>query len=446
MKLINRPFSLMAICVVACMLALIPDGRASTGVPFNDGFESYALGTLANGTWTNTGDGSVTIQTAQKAAGSKACLVDGDTLTVQAVSTNSGTNVWITFHSKPSVYDDSVVRPDLTNATAAFYVNGDGELHAYVDNNGAAAGGDEWVQLATGLPTNAWLGFSAHLDYARLTWDLYYTTGAVESVMQKANDLPLRFSTQYSNRLGQISIQADGPTYVDQVGLARGVLTVVDGTESPSNVVASAGTTIGRGLAAGSIAAYFDDRTDGLTGDLGAALRLALNVGDTVQVYDTATQTWGTYLNLGNAWATQSGPDHNGVRITRTTPVWINSAATGTVEIAVFRPNDDPSPTNVVVFGTAAATAGWTPFQWPYASARSVNDTSKGLGFSELNNDYMWIYDQGRSNYQRQVYWTSDARWHTGLNQSTNRLHQGQGFWYYRTGAANALWDVRSVE
>lgn len=418
--------------------------------PYTDGFESDAVGALPatfGSTWTTNGEGAVYVTNNTYAGGTKSCHVFGDTLNLNtAVTTPS--NLWIRMFCKPTAYDDAGgAQPSATNCSAAFYLSTGGVLYAYADTNGlGTAGGNGWTNVATGVPTNQWLGFAVHLDYSNQLWDLYYTTGSTGAPLIKGYGPPLVMSTQHSNRLWQTSISSGGTSYVDEVTIASGFSTLSGGAASPTNVQYLNSMTLSRGMGAMTVARYFDASSDALSQELGDILSRALNTNDQVRVFHGDLSQWGIYSNKLTYWSWKSDPSGKSAantHITRTTGFWLDdTSATGVVSVVGFAPYNTVDPTNTTVYGSGVG--GWNLFQWPY-SARSVNAVP-GLGFtSAAAGDLIFVYDQAQRKYIR-LWYKAGSGWMQGGSLSSYVLQQGQGFWFKRSGAANVTWDIESVK
>jgi hypothetical protein len=374
-------------------------------------------------------------------------MVSADALSLSS-TVGTATNVWIRLFCKPTAYDDSAGQPTASDCSAAFYLSTGGVLYAYADTNGASAGGDGWTNVATGVSTTDWLGFSVHLDYDAQLWDLYYTAGSTAAPMTRLNAMPMPMSNQQSNRFWQATISSGGTTYVDAVTIVKGYIELAENTPSPTNVQAVASLTLNRGAAARTIARYFGSSGSGLAQEIGDLLNRALNVNDTISIWfpDMGLNgEWGEYRNDGNGWTRMglTGPTWDQVRLTRTTGIWIDSSATGQTNAVGVAPYDIVAPSNAVVHGSGTGN-GWNYFQWPYG-IRQVNDTNKGLGFTPGAGDLLFVYRTADQSYVR-LWWKAGTGWMMGGSKSTaEQVEEGIGLWYKRAGAGTT-WAISAIE
>lgn len=420
--------------------------------PYTNGFESDTIGAKPapyGTTWTTNGDGAVYVTNNTSAAGSKSCHIFSDALNLNT-SYSTRSNVWLRIFCKPTAYDDAGgAQPSAANCSAAFYLSTSGVLYAYADTNGlVTGGGNGWTNVASGIPTNQWLGFVVHLDYFNQLWDLYYTTGSTGATMTKAYSAPLLMSTQHSNRLWQVTVSSGGTSYVDEVSIANAYTELSSGSASPTNVQYLYALTVSRGMGARTIAKYFGPTSDTLTQELGDVLTRVLNENDQIRLFFSDRNQWGIYSNKLTYWSWKSDPSGKSpanTHITHTTGFWLDdTTATGTVNVVGFAPYNTTDPTNTTVYGSATA-GGWNLFQWPY-SARSVNGTP-GLGFASAGaGDLIFIYDEAKRKYVR-LWYKAGTGWMQGGNApSSYVLQEGQGFWYKRAAADDVWWTIESVK
>jgi hypothetical protein len=206
----------VGVCAVVGSLQLSAFG-AGAALPYTEKFESWSIASP----WSTGGTGRVAVDAAH-IEGSQGVIVSNDVLSLEV--DGAPAEAWVQIYTKPfPAGADPVLAGDIVSA--AFYLNTNGNLRAYVDTNGAPAGGDGWVTVASGVPLNQWLAFAVHITYLTTSWDLYYgTEGQYGKVMKLANWTgPLARPEASSNALYTVTVDSEMSANVDAVALAQGV-------------------------------------------------------------------------------------------------------------------------------------------------------------------------------------------------------------------------------
>lgn len=151
----------MCVSVLAGVLLAVAET-----VPFIETFDDRDTGVLHDQHgWQARKQNDARVQTDTTFAGTKAGLVETNSMVWNTFTNSSATNVWIDFYGRVSYPVDDTT-PALTGSVAAaFFVGTTGQLWA-VSN-------DTWVTLAHTIPSNTWRRFSVHLDYGNSRWELH---------------------------------------------------------------------------------------------------------------------------------------------------------------------------------------------------------------------------------------------------------------------------------
>ncbi|MFC1452771.1 hypothetical protein ACFLSJ_05435 [Verrucomicrobiota bacterium] len=437
------------VVVVGMFLASQTGVWAAETLPYDTGFETtdgYNVGDAPGAPAFTVGGGGrvvVTNGAGHYCQGSQGCVVNGDSLTL-GISGNLSkrSNIWVHVWTKPT---PSSEEPDVSGVSAAFCLSSNGNLRTYVDNLGA----DEWVTQVSGLATDAWYGFAAHLDYAAEKWDLFYTASSYGAIMSKANASPMDFPSSANTLLEEFIIESGHDAFVDAVVATLGAGTVQAGT--PDQMAEEFDVTLGTfgpngGMAAGNIGFYMTDSdVVNLDAEGGLILLCALSIGDKVHFWDPATASFDTYtvVDIGGgekAWSpTPAGGTHENMM--GTTGYWIETAGLTECTDHYDVPHDSTTPASVTLYGTASAAGGWSCCAWPYAARRQGEGA--GWGFPAVSGDAILVWDSA-AGYVMLMHNGSSWTYLGGV--SSYQLQQGQGFWYRRSTVANATWNVGSVQ
>ena len=119
--------------VLACGMVIgVQSMAAPTTLPFLDGFEDSAPGTLdTSGAWDTNGVGTATVQNTDKIQGTNGCSVSHADLTLEVSAAALYSNVWCQVYSKPTPYDDATEPSVSDSSAAAFYLSTGGVIRAY---------------------------------------------------------------------------------------------------------------------------------------------------------------------------------------------------------------------------------------------------------------------------------------------------------------------------
>ena len=196
---------------------------SGVALPYAESFETLPLGPLGGlSNW--NADASVTVQGSVVYGGSRAARLANGTVW-HGLQPASGTNVWLDWYARPVWCDIPPLEvADVNwNATAAFYINGNG--HVVSRGNGLWA-----TNNTVTLASNAWSRFSLHLDYVNHLWSLYVadsTPNATETNV--ASNLP--FHATNVNALVSFRMSEEAPSaasYLDNLAAASVAPLAVD--------------------------------------------------------------------------------------------------------------------------------------------------------------------------------------------------------------------------
>jgi len=426
---------LVSYCTV---LILVQATFGAATLPFGDGFER-TVGTSLSGDWSiGSGSAIITNSPLLTGAGTNLAYSSQDLSLDVADGTPDYTNVWWSAYAKITPQDDSEDTPSVGTNVAAFYVNNSGVLKAYSTNT--------WVNIATGLSTSSWHGFSVHLDYNTVNWDLYKTAASFSfgDAMIKQNSYPLGFNSGASQTKFQ-EFNVTGETYLDEVAvnLDSSSDPVNDGSPS-SSVNASVDIYLNQNLT-GIISKYFSLAESSMSGPLGDALKAALEDGDKVHIYIPEDSTdWNVFTHQGdgNVWS-HSGGASNDPTIYMGTGLFVEFVDTTNRYPAMTLSYDAirATATDVVLNGTTDG--GWTACAWPVDTSQSVASHA-GLQIPEGTGDRMYITD-GDGTF-RKLWWNNaSSAWYYRGNASGETLTEGKAFWYYNASAADETWNADSL-
>ncbi len=198
---------------VAATTTTTTTAAAIRPIPFADGFEEYALGSLnglapsgyPTGIWSAT---DVEVQSNVVNTASRAIsLTSGLAEAVQTFNDNQ-TDVWTDLYAQPVFGDtDSVTNPPA-DSTFAFYVNSSSNVVAY---NGASI-----TTLTATVTSGTWTRFTVNSDHIAKTYDLYVDGVQVASGLGFFNASTGDTYTQLSIKYGDSA----SPAYVDDINIA----------------------------------------------------------------------------------------------------------------------------------------------------------------------------------------------------------------------------------
>jgi len=415
-------------------------------LPYLEFFEDQDAGTDVDG-WRGLSASALSaqFQDTTAAEGSQGMGVSSGqvALTISDADTD-GSNVWCQVYMKPILYS-GMPDSDLagTNA-AAFCVTTDGDLLAYSSN--------AWTNVGS-VPTNQWLGFAVHLDYANSNWDIYVFSNASYykqgRLFTKMNDTPMGFNTNSPAKSEFVQMVVTNgstdSTYLDALAVSLGVsncaatLMNVVGVDRLANQTFMSGTP------------PYDYGDQSLTAGKELSLALSRNLDGTNDTLASADQFrfmdstagWSWYsLNASEDWEWQAGALPANARLYPGTALWMQRK--GTRDAATFYPYvSEPSYTDTTIYGTNNGThKGWNFLAWPYTRQdRSVNAGAGQLGLTEGAGCKIYIYEDNR---YIKLWWNTGANaWYQGRSPSTYVLKTGQGFWFYRNmdGTQAGGWD-----
>ncbi len=405
---------------------------ASVDFPFLDSFES-GVNTTATWTASSTCDAAATNMTFH---GSKVCHFDAGNMTLAFTSGNNS-NAWLFFHTWPDIYDDTPGAPPVDSASAGtFYVNTARVLRVYSRVSGEDI--NAWTTLATSVPTNKWLGFCVHADFANSNWDLYVSTsGLYGSVLTKLNGSALLFPTScVSLQLAQFKVQ--NGALLDLVAASK-YYSSLAGTPY-SNVLVRVNTTGSMCVATiGATYAADEDMLD--TGKrLGMDLKAGLAITDEIMVL--YTNGWSRYaINASTNWNWVSGDmELANAHISPVRAFWLNRKAGS--DAASFHPYNTTAIGPVVLAGSDSAAAGVDMLAWRFGAA-SASSAGSDWGFGDaVVNDMVYIY--ANQAYTILRYKSAIDRWQWGNGSQNFTMTSGQVFWHINSQntAAGAEWTV----
>lgn len=195
--------------------------------------------------------------------GNDGLLLSNDVATLDLIG-SVYSNIWVQVYAKPIT---GTADPKMSGVNGAFYLRDDGSLRAYTG---------EWQTVLAGVPTNRYLGFTMHLDYATDKWNLYYGSGPYKTSHIRIATLDFACPATAAD---QISLESGATAYFDGVAVSRGF-------EIVSNPGAQGASTNIQSIEYGAVSGDFDlpiysDKDDGTTHDtLGPSLAPFGSVGD----------------------------------------------------------------------------------------------------------------------------------------------------------------------
>jgi hypothetical protein len=289
------------------------------------------------------------------------------------------------------------------------------------------------------VPTNQLLGFAVHVDYENRLWNLYVSTNNVYGpVLTLANGVVMRINTNYASGYFTgftVTNDSTNAVYVDMMAASHAFTNV---SVAHTNVYAA--ERFGNSTYTVRKPPYDYVGTNATLGcQLGIDLARSLTNGDEVAVL--STNGWNEYYITAGAWLERAGSlAATNMFIYETTG--INMHRVGASDLMVFYPyGTNNAITNVLVYGTAAATNGWNLLVWPGLTPRGVN-TAPGIGFNPADNsDIIFIY----KDYQYKQLYRRSGQWYQDGLPSTLILSPNQGFWYRNSAAGNFIWNVQAV-
>ncbi len=432
---------LQALTIVAAFAFVLSEATVATGaevsLPYGDGFEGRALGSLSTADGWSVTNGGATVINSPVLAGSRACSITNGGETVRLtlnIDTNSGdyANVWVQYFAKPVCYDDSSSAPTVSNETCAFYVNTGGTLRAYTTN---AVGDNVWTNLMS-VDTNVWLGFAVHIDYSNSVWDLYVSqSGTRGGAMAKANtDWSLGVNTNSANaEVEQIIVE--GQAELDNMGAGFAAALLGDTTET--NVV-SMDTLAGTNMLAVPVH-YYSGNADRLDDTFGDDLATGLKDGDKARFY--WTNGWNVYTYSSGSWTNAPGDD--GTDVTnfhaKGRAMWLERGNTSGIAFFPFDAEDFSVSIDVSGSSDSSVAPGWNLVAWPFTESRSINSGNNFDSVATNWGDRIYLQRNGR--YVR-LYWdNANNVWKEGRNISSETLEAGEAFWWYHEGESNT-WTV----
>jgi len=423
--------------------------QAQVDLPFSDNFDSLNNGdTLPTTSWSYTIDVVATNTPTPKDLSALAVYApDGMSLALDSAADNAPySNVWYHSYARVNAHTND---PTIGSEAAAFFLNSSGELKAYSNN--------AWIVVASGVPTNDWLGFSVHLDYVNETWDLYRTPNGYTfgDNLVKQNTTPMAFNTAYAHSGELTEVAISGETYLDAVVLVEGSTPVLAASES-STYVGSSSDGIELRLDetyTGVLLSYFGGAGT-LSGPFGDALGSLLLAGDQVNIFiPTATNaSWQvfTYGGPGQPWGHEGDVAHSDPTITPTTGIYIklDPNAVGTRAPAFVADFDSITTAGgtATIHGTNSNARGWNVVALPFSAGSKsiVNGNASQLGLQDIAAEGDRIYL--RKNGQWQPYMRfSGGLWVRGRTPVNESFPAGSGFWYRRNANDSVVWDANAL-
>jgi len=411
--------------VVAVGLLALGGAYATEELPFVEGFES---GSWPAADWTQSGSGTAVVNTASAKAGTYGLQVTNTTVNVAVDDGGSSyTNVWIQILAKPGAWYNTPAVP--TDVSAAFYVTTGGVVRVYTN--------DAWGDLAGTVPTDAWLGFAAHLDYDAKTWDLYVDTapdGDNDTFQRIGQGLAMDSSP--SGELHQVSIETEALAYVDAVAGSPAYVTVAAAGSDYNNLMTVATR---KGLEEDVIpnAGTHDSSDDLLTVRLGDDLLSGVQVGDSLTFTDTNLQDHTYNVIAGPDWAGAGGGEDpiGSFNWTVNKGGTLDRSGTSTDAYAFLGYNtlqDEPAGTYYLA-GTDAAAKGWNQLANAMQNgARATHAAIAAMFPSPNHGDEIWIWN-GR-------YYIMMKYLGSTWSVAQGSLPARTPFWYWRKTTGAVAW------
>ena len=415
---------------------------APQALPYSQGFEGGTSGqTFVSDGWTYSGAAAVVSNTPATDDNSTNLLYTTESAAL-SVSAAGKTNVWFLGDAIMSAFPAADPDPEIGDAAAAFFLNTDGDVRAYSST--------QFIDVATGLDTNEWVGFAVQLDFASKKWNLYLRSQGTANggSLALANTAgPLDFRTGYTGT-SVTNIEVSGITYLDAVRLLQGAGLV--NADSPNTITP-------RTVSYSNTNQWYTSRVatntygsgqDTLAGQLGTDLAAGLAAGDKLRVH--TTNGWQVYvLSANGAWERASGAYSlpSAVALGAGTPVWFQVANTVTGRFSLYDANWIPEalaaqasqPPSFAINPSTDA-SGWTALVWDSASTKTIYPVNQvGFPTNGLSATSMVFVVNSNGQYVRGI-WTGSG-WSTIGGQPIT-VRAGNVIWVYNTGAAKT-WNVQ---
>ncbi|MBM4147767.1 MAG: hypothetical protein FJ224_01800 [Lentisphaerae bacterium] len=420
-QLSNVPARICRIASAAAALVSLCAAAASGAealVPYSTGFEGGSLGAE----WSVSGSGSASVQVGKGVQGNRGCAIADCKLNLAVTNAPAvGSNVWVRVFVKPVPVDETIAPTPATNAVAAFYISQSGVLKAVATNS--------YKDVASGMPTNVWMGFAVHLDYGAQAYDLYQlpTNSAYGAPMQRLNPAPLAFYTGATHRstLQQVAIESSSTGYVDAVAIG-----VETGMLSVAQYVRIDDRPAGKSTMTAPPPYEYSGSAATMAGRLGDDMKRGSADGDVVRFL--TTNGWkNSQLNVG-AWQVP-----NDVEIPHGQSVLIDRRANSRDSVAFYPYNTAPTNAVQMIFDDGTPVKlGWNNLVWPAALGERGQSDGAGWHFdAAANGDKLWIYRDGQ--YVVLKYDSGDGKWkEIGVRtESAVKLRPGETFWYKRVAS-----------
>ncbi|MES2308418.1 MAG: hypothetical protein V4507_06115, partial [Verrucomicrobiota bacterium] len=143
----------------------------SDGVPFSEGFETYAANASISGLgkWTLGNGGVGTVQTTQKQAGNQGLKLSGTGATsfIQRNVTSTEPLVWMDLYLKPVLRDGTTTPTLAADAAIGFYFDKDGKLKIY---NGSTS---QWITTAVKATGDVWQRVTVSQNYVTKKYSVW---------------------------------------------------------------------------------------------------------------------------------------------------------------------------------------------------------------------------------------------------------------------------------
>lgn len=402
-------------------------------IPYYENFESGS-GVITSWHGFTVINGDVRIQSDIYLEGTRALSITGGCVELSVATNAAPSNRWFRIYAKPTLYD-GIAENLPAGETGGFYVDTEGKLMVYSSN--------AWTNVMSNLPTNSWIAFAVHIDYANSNWDIYVNTngtynGAYNVEMQKANIEPLLFSTNVSSSsVFTITITngASLPSYLDLVAIAPGYTNCSTVLTNLAVYDRLAGRSVSVGIPP---CGYYTNsplsNTLHADAELGNDLARGLLCYDTIRVFTTG---WNVYkLDAFGVWqkATAGSLDPQDMHFGDTMGFWLER--TGGRNTVVFYPyagkRSGYPGTSVIYALTDSINRGWTALTWPSGFTNEPASTGWDFGPIAGSGDEIYVYEN--YSYYRKFYWDG-TRWKEGQQPATYIMKSGQGFWYKRKGS-----------
>ena len=418
-----------------------------TALPFGDDFEQ-TIGSSLGTNWTvGAGIAQVSNSELVSGGGTASAYVSEDASLNLSDGIPDHTNVWWSGYAKVTPQDDSSEEPAISTNAAAFYVNTSNQVKAY--SNGA------WSVVATGVDPDAWIGFSAHLDFGADKWDLYKTASSFTygDAMSKLNTAgALAFNAAHTaTQLREFNVT--GTTYIDGIAVSYdGLGTPVDGN-TPDNAANASIDLYLNGNLTGLLAQYFSLADSTMNGPLGDALYGALADGDKVHIFvpqDTTDWQIFTHQGAGSGWS-HSGGASNNPTVYQTTALWIELLGDANERDAsmTISYTSLADPVDIAIAGKTEDGSGWTALAWPETFSKSFADHADMQLPSPVQGDRVYVWElQGHGSYgYTLLLWdATDNRWENAFGSAaTTTLTHGKAFWYFRNTDSGGSWNADSI-